>query len=185
MNPFTTFTNQVFKNFINIGAISPSSSYLAKKMVKDMKGPVVLELGPGTGVFTKEILAKLPKEGKLIAIEANETFASYLKEKIQDERFILCVGDALTMKKFLREHGVKKVNSVISGLPLGNFSKEANHNLLKEIAECLEEGGLFIQFEYFLAGISAVREFFPHISFNFEFFNLPPAFVMNCRKEKK
>ena len=162
----------------------PSSSSLAKKIVKNMKGPVVLELGPGTGIFTKEILTKLPKEGKLLVIEANEIFATYLKDTIKDERFVVCVGDALRLQQFLKENGIEKVNTVISGLPLGNFSKEGKRNVLKEIADCLEEGGSFIQFEYFLAGMKAVKEFFPFISLTYELFNIPPAFVMNCRKEK-
>ena len=90
MQSFNTFLGQSFRNFLTVGAISPSSKYLAKRMVKNVKGPVILELGPGTGVFTKEILRVLPPNGILISIESNETFVNYMlldMGKISTEHF--------------------------------------------------------------------------------------------------
>lgn len=184
MNSFNTFASQSLKHFIKIGAILPSSNRLAKRMVKDVKKPIVLELGPGTGVFTKKILKKLPKEGRLISIEDNEVFVKYLKNQIKDKRFKIIMGDALKLKEILNKNGIKKVGCIISGLPLGHFKRELKQKILKEIAECLENDGIFIQFEYLLAGMKAVKKFFPYISISCEILNLPPAFVMKCKKEK-
>jgi len=176
------FIGQSIKSFIKIGAFLPSSKRLAKKMVKDMKSTVILELGPGTGVFTIEILKKLPKNGKLISIESNESFIKYLKDKIKDERLILCNGNALMLKDFLKENGIDKVSYIVSGLPLGHFSKDLKAGILKEIFNCLENDGVFVQFEYFMAGIFSIKKFFPDIKIDFELLNFPPAFVMKCRK---
>ncbi|MEJ2094502.1 MAG: rRNA adenine N-6-methyltransferase family protein, partial [Gammaproteobacteria bacterium] len=44
-----------------VGAISPSSKWLARKMVKNnniKEADTIVELGPGTGVFTSEIICK-------------------------------------------------------------------------------------------------------------------------------
>lgn len=181
-NPVNTFIGQSLKHFIRTGAVFPSSKFLAKKMIRNARGSVVLELGPGTGVFTKEILNKLPANGTLISIEFNETFAKYLRENIKDHRLKLIVGDALLMKKFLKENGIDKVDYIISGLPLGHFSKELKNNILTEAKSCLKDDGKFIQFEYLLAGIRSVKNVFPRVDISFELLNAPPAFVMECKK---
>ena len=185
MQQLNIFIGQSLKHFIGVGSIFPSSTFLAKRMTKNIKCPVVLELGPGTGVFTKEILKRLPKDGRLISIENNEIFTKYLKEKIKDKRLRLCFGDALMLKKILNENGIKKVDCIISGLPIGVFKKEDKEKLMKQITECLSNDGVYIQFEYFLAGIRSVREFFPSVSLSYEILNLPPAFIMRCKKFKK
>lgn len=185
MNSFTAFTGQSLKNIIKVGSIFPSSSFLAKRMIKGIKSPIILELGPGTGVFTKEILKNLPEDGRLISIESNDIFASHLRDQIKDKRLKVITGDAAMLNLFLKEEGIDKVGCVISGLPLGNFKKETNHEILREVFKCLEDGGSFIQFEYILSAIRSVKKFFPAISISYEILNLPPAFVMRCKKNKK
>ncbi|MEK7213768.1 MAG: L-histidine N(alpha)-methyltransferase [Patescibacteria group bacterium] len=185
MHSINTFISQSFKHFIKTGSVLPSSRRLAKRITKNIKGSVIIELGPGTGVFTKEILKVLPYDGLLISIESNKVFVKYLENHIKDKRLILHNGDALKLREFLKKNNIKKVSCIVSGLPIGNFKKEAKEKLLKEISECLEDDGVYIQFEYFLAGIKAVKKFFPHISLSFELFNFPPAFVMRCKKSKR
>ena len=51
--------------------------------IKD--GDIVLEIGPGTGLLTKELL-KLPLK-KLIAYEVDDRAVELLREEIQDDRF--------------------------------------------------------------------------------------------------
>lgn len=183
MSSVNTFVGESFKNFNKVGSVWPSSSRLAKRIAKEAKGSVIVELGSGTGALTGEILKRLPSDGKLIAVEANEIFARHLKEKIKDSRLKIYVGDALLLNEYLKAEGVRKVSCVISGLPLGIFDKKTKRGLLKEIFAGLSADGLFIQFEYLLAGYLAVKEFFPVISLSYEFFNFPPAFVMKCRKK--
>ena len=59
MQSFNTFVGQSIRHFVKTGSLLPSSTRLARRMVKNVKCSIVLELGPGTGVFTKEILKKL------------------------------------------------------------------------------------------------------------------------------
>jgi predicted O-methyltransferase YrrM len=58
-------------------------------------------------------LNNLPKDGILISIEFNETFAKYIQENIVDDRLILITGDALLMKRYLIENGIDKVDSAL------------------------------------------------------------------------
>ena len=117
MQSFNTFLGQSFRNFLTVGAISPSSKYLAKRMVKNVKGPVILELGPGTGVFTKEILRVLPPNGILISIESNETFVNYINSHIKDKRLKLYTGNAFLLKEFLAKNGIGTVSYTHLTLP--------------------------------------------------------------------
>ena len=54
-----TFLNEFIKHPKHTGAIAPSSKILAKKMVDVIdfnRAKCIVELGPGTGAFTKEII---------------------------------------------------------------------------------------------------------------------------------
>ncbi len=185
MNNLKTFIKQSVKNFIEVGAILPSSSFLARRMIKNIKSPIILELGPGTGVFTKEILKKLPKDGILISIESNTEFYNHLKSKIKDSRLKLYNGDALLMNEFLQKNNINKVDCVISGLPLGHFKNEFRDKILNEISLSLNENGDYIQFQYILADIVGIKKIFSNIKISYELFNFPPAFVIMCKKSKK
>ena len=55
------FLKQILRNPFGIGAVVPSSQRLARLMVERIDpqtSDVIVELGPGTGVFTRELLAR-------------------------------------------------------------------------------------------------------------------------------
>ncbi|MGB1453174.1 MAG: rRNA adenine N-6-methyltransferase family protein, partial [Crocinitomicaceae bacterium] len=59
-----------------IGSVVPSSKFLSKKMLDHLdfsSAEFVVELGPGTGVFTDRIIEKLGKDTTLLVIELNDT----------------------------------------------------------------------------------------------------------------
>ena len=65
---FITFLSEFIKHPKNTGAIAPSSNILAKAMVDAIDFDVakcIVELGPGTGSFTKEIMKRKRKEQHL------------------------------------------------------------------------------------------------------------------------
>ncbi len=182
MHSLDTFIGQSLRHFIKVGSIFPSSSFLARRMVKGIDSKIIVELGPGTGVFTKEILRILPEDGMLISIESNESFVNFLNENISDKRLKLYKADALQLRSILKQNGLDKVDCIISGLPLGHFSRELKSKILNEIKGALSDDGTYIQFEYFLAGIRSINKFFSNISLSFELLNIPPAFVIRCKK---
>lgn len=60
-------------------------------------GDTVIEVGPGTGTLTEELLA-LPA-GKVIAVEIDRDLAAMLRDKFAgNDRFLLIEGDALETK---------------------------------------------------------------------------------------
>ena len=65
-----------------MGAVAPSSKYLTKKMLGGLElvnADVVIELGPGTGVFTERLLELIGPKTTLLVIEINETFYENLE----------------------------------------------------------------------------------------------------------
>jgi phospholipid N-methyltransferase len=91
-------------------------------------------------------------------------------------------SDALQLKDILKQNGIDKVDCIISGLPLGHFSSGLKRNILEKIKNSLSDHGIYVQFEYFLAGIKSIKRFFPNVTFSFELLNIPPAFVIRCKK---
>ena len=76
------FFRQFRRRFKTTGAVSPSSRFLAKALVRPLResrGPArVLEIGPGTGAVTRKIVELLGPEGHLDLVELNEAFATNL-----------------------------------------------------------------------------------------------------------
>lgn len=100
----------------------------------------VLELGPGSGVFTAALLKRGLPPHRLTVIEYDETFATALRRQFP----AVCVlqGDAFDFKALI---GDMRFSSVVSGLPLLNYPKEKGSAL---IANALARGASFVQFSY-------------------------------------
>jgi phospholipid N-methyltransferase len=176
------FLGQCAANIRTTGAVMPSGPHLAKAMVSAMgtilPGQAIVELGPGTGVFTRELRKRYPAH-KIIAIEFNETFAQRLREKMPDVMVI--TGCASKIREHLNELKipVESVGSVLSGLPLLSLPRELSANIFNSIADVLNPGQRYVQFTY---SKRMWRRFQPP-GFRFDqthmvWLNFPPAVVM-------
>jgi phospholipid N-methyltransferase len=66
----------------------PSSRFLATKMLRNIpfdKAKVIVELGPGTGIFTEKIMQRLNPDTHLVVIELNDVFYQNLAAKTRQE----------------------------------------------------------------------------------------------------
>src|SRR5438270_8819364 len=76
------------RNFHTTGAILPSSRFLARAMASDLKGPRgparILEVGPGTGAVTREIVRLLLPGDRLDAVEINPSFVAHLRRRLDE-----------------------------------------------------------------------------------------------------
>lgn len=128
-------------------SVVPSSRYLARLMVSHVDpadGPV-LELGGGTGVFTRAILnTGLPPE-KLEVVEINPAFARGLRRHFPHVR-ILETPAQLVSTVASGEPG--EYQTVVSGLPLLAMDRAMHVDILTEAFRMLRPGGSFIQFTY-------------------------------------
>lgn len=178
------FLSEVLKSSNTIGAWSPSSSFLAKKMLKPIRfkdANCIVEYGPGTGVFTEKLLEKMHPNSMLIIFEINEVFFEELK-KIKDTRLIVVNDSAEKIDHYLLLNNQKKADYIISSLPFAMIPEDIVDEILKNSFNSLSEKGKFIQFQYSLNALSKLKKIYTKVKIKFTFLNLPPAFVFVCSK---
>jgi phospholipid N-methyltransferase len=105
----SSFLKQFFKQNKMVGSMTPSSRFLAAKMLNHIpikEAKVVVELGPGTGVFTEKIISKLGPNARLLVFELNEQFYEALKVKIKDPRVTLIHDSAEKIEDYLKNNNL-------------------------------------------------------------------------------
>jgi len=180
-----TFIKQFWKDKKMIGSMVPSSKYLAAKMLDHIpfkNTKLIIELGPGTGIFTEKIIQKLDVTTQLIVLELNSEFYKELKAKISHTNVHIKEASADKIGEIMLELGFEKADVIISSLPLANFSAKLRNSILEVVKESLNENGSFIQFQYSLNAYKNLKQLFPVVKLNFTALNFPPAFVYTCSK---
>lgn len=132
---------------LKVGAIAPSGKALARMMTNSI-GPStghVVELGPGTGVFTRNLLLRGVREQDLTLIEFNEDFAHRLRRRFPNARVICTSAANIAEVDFERR---SSVGAVVSGLPLLSMPTSTVSAILRGSFEHLRSGGDFFQFTY-------------------------------------
>ncbi|GAS99192.1 phospholipid N-methyltransferase protein [Mycolicibacterium canariasense] len=104
----------------------------------------VVELGPGTGVFTHALLARGVPPSRLTVVEANPEFADLLNTRFRDLH-VVC-ADAATDSWQLIDG--PEIDAVISGLPLLSMSVDAVTGVLETAVSVLRPQGRLYQFTY-------------------------------------
>ena len=164
--------------------MSPSSPFLAKKMLESIdfgKVKVIVELGPGTGVFTKKMLAKMAPDAIILAFELNDSFIHMLQRDIKDDRLHLIHDSAEKITEYLAKLGLTQADAVVSSLPLANFPQELKTKILQESRSVMHRESIYVQFQYSLNAKNLIKEVFHTVNITFTPVNFPPAFVYTCR----
>lgn len=130
-------------------SVVPSSRYLARLMVRDIDAADgrVMELGGGTGVFTRAILQTGLPVDKLEVVEINPAFARGLRRHFPGVA-ILEVPAQIVSTEAAGEPG--SYQTIISGLPLLAMDRSVHVDILSEAFRMLAPGGSFVQFTYSL-----------------------------------
>lgn len=176
------FLMEMARNPFQMGAIWPSSPALARAMAQwlpeGFQHPV-LELGPGTGIVTAELLAAGLPEDRLVAVEKSPSLARFLRTRFPNARILS--GDALEIHELLEG---QKVGAVFSGLPLKVFKPDQVLRLADQIHQCLLPGAPWVQFSYQLVSGEAPAPSFRSTASQVVWRNFPPAkiTVYRCRR---
>lgn len=144
------FLKQYLRNPFGTGGVTPSGRQLAELMVAKIDpqpSEVIIELGPGTGVFTRELLAKGVAPDDLILVEFNREFVRFLRGEFPAVRIVQ--GAAQDLPRLLAELGQGKVKKILSGIPLRSMKLTDRARITSAVATMLEPGGMLVQFSYF------------------------------------
>ncbi len=180
-----SFILQYIKKPRTIGAILPSSKYLANKMIEGVdfgQAECIVEYGPGTGVFTEKLLENRNENTIIMLLEYDYEFYRLLKDKFRYEENLIIIHDSSeNVDKYLAKHNIDSVDYIISGLPFASLPQQISEDILKKTQKVLKKDGKFITFQYTLFKMNFIKSFFKDISLKREFRNIPPAYVLNCR----
>ena len=186
------FVRQFITHPTQTGAIWPSSAQLAHVITEAAHLPeasVIVEWGPGTGVFTEQILTKISKDALFFAMELNPDFVTATHTRCPNA--VIYHDSATNTSKYLKRHDQSLCDSVICGLPWAAFDESLQDALLDTLLDILHPGARFLTFAY-LQGLllPAGRRFRKKLLSRFSrvtttrtvWRNTPPAFVYVATK---
>ena len=186
------FLREFLSRPLATGAVVPSSEALARMVVQSLDlahARAVVEYGPGTGAFTRNILQALGRDARLIAIEINPRLAEMFRNQHPDVRIFQ--DSVANARAICNTAGIDKVDCIVSGLPWAGFPESMQTEFLDEMMRVLKPGGQFVTFAYLHAvNLPAGRRFSKLLPKYFTtvskspvvWMNFPPAFVYRCTR---
>ncbi len=155
------FLGQAMKHYRTTGAIAPSSAALARVMTESLRrhaGPKrVLEVGPGTGAFTKRILHSLKPGDTFDIVEINPTFSQHLERELLSEYIASNpkVSVRLHIAPIQTAPALGEYDYIVCGLPFNIFPLSEVSRIFRRMMSLLRDGGELMYFEYL--GMNAVK----------------------------
>lgn len=150
------FFQQFRQRYHTTGSVLPSSRALGRALVSQARrrrGPArLLEVGPGTGAVTVEILRVLGPGDWLDIVEINPDFVALLRRRFDEEPLFRSRRDRVRLihSPLQEVEGEGLYDYLISGLPLNNFSVALVEEIFRAYERLLRPGGVLSYFEYIL-----------------------------------
>lgn len=141
------FLAEWLRDPVGTAALVPSGKALISLITNSIDGQVgaVLELGPGTGVFTHGLIARGVAECDLTLVEQNPTFARLLKQRFPRAK-VLDI-DAADLKHS-REVGTSAFGAAVCGLGLRNMDVGQVEAIMRATFTRLKPGAALYLFTY-------------------------------------
>jgi len=217
---YRVFWRQFRQAYNSTGAVLPSGRGLAvalSRFVRDgdsapaagNNGTVphrrILEVGPGTGAVTVQIIDDMRPDDRLVLVERNEQFVSHLRQRLAEIPAAQSLGDRMSLVHAPIEDlpDDEPFDLIVSGLPLNNFAVESVEQILAKLSRLLAPGGTLSFFEYVavrrakslvcsradrerLQGIARVLGSFlqAEVQRDLVMANVPPAWVHHVRSSQ-
>lgn len=155
------FVRQALKDIHHTGSVWPSSPQLAKVMTRSLRAAPghrrVLEVGPGTGPFTRHILRSLRHGDEFHMVEISSEFCEHLERELLRPFRTSGVGAQVHLHCAPIEKAplTGRFDFIVCGLPFNNFPPTLVRNILNQLMDLLKEDGELAYFEY--AGVRAMK----------------------------
>lgn len=186
-DPRWQFLRGFFKHPVMVGSVIPSSKVLIDKMLKPVDWSacrLFVEYGPGVGTFTRPILERLAPNAKLIAIDTNPDFIAYLKDEIDDDRFVAVHGSAADVEKIIADQGYDHADYILSGLPFSTLPPGVGDAIGAATGRAIRDGGAFLVYQFSPKVRDFIAPHFERIDRGFEWVNVPPATLFWAWRER-
>lgn len=170
------------KYWSDIGYWLGSWPYLVRRLVSlaEISGAnTIVELGAGYGQVTEYLIQCKSKNTKLIVVENDPVRVVELRRKYGP----YCEVHEVSAAHINEIVGLNSIDIVISTLPLGSISDEWVDHILDSVHSVLRQWGRFMQFQYALQNVRAVRRYFDIARIAYEPRNFWPAFIYQANKK--
>jgi len=141
--------SKFLRNPRTVGAVSASSKAMAREMVREIptdKPVNVVELGPGTGSFTRAIVERIAAGSRFLAVELDGEFVERLRPRWPSVEFVL--GSAVELEQLVKKRHLQPVDHIVSGLPFASLPVDDSRKIMDGIQHTLRPGGTFTTFQY-------------------------------------
>jgi phospholipid N-methyltransferase len=180
------FLQQFLRNPRMVGSVVPTSDAAIDALLDPIdweQARCVVEYGPGTGVFTREILRRLGPKARLVAIDTNPLFTDYLRHTIIDDRLVCVAGSAADVEAILAGRGLGQADYVVSGLPFSTLPLSVADAIMDATEQAIRPGGAFLIYQYSRFVLSFLRRRFGRVESAMIWLCIPPARLFWASKE--
>lgn len=179
------FWRTFLRNPRQVSAVAPSGAALAELMTSEIEAALapIIELGPGTGVFTRRLVQSGIPQDELVLVESGHAFAKQLEDDFPDA--VIFQLDARRLQE-IRLPGPRQAGAIVSGLPFLSMDTATIERILAGAFGHLREDGAFYQFTYGpgcpVPSRVLTRLGLCAVSIGWVPANLPPASVYRIRR---
>jgi phosphatidylethanolamine/phosphatidyl-N-methylethanolamine N-methyltransferase len=160
---YRVFWRQFWQAYHSTGAVLPSGHGLALALSRFVRGDNrtasasdtvtarrILEVGPGTGAVTMQIIRDMRPNDRLVLVERNEHFVAHLGKRLNEMPAVESLRDRISLVHSTVEElpDNEPYDLIVSGLPLNNFAVDSVERILANLSRLLAPGGTLSFFEY-------------------------------------
>lgn len=151
LHSIRTFLRQWVRDPVKTASVTPSGRQLTRLMAAQLPQGCsrVVEVGGGTGVFTRALLDAGVARSQLLVVEINPHLADFLRDRFPG--VAVACADARHLDVLAEERGLLtagKLDAVVSGLGMLSMSSRLRCEILRAAFAALGDHGCFIQFTY-------------------------------------
>ena len=164
-----------------VGAVLPTSRRTVHdtlEMAPVAEARCVVELGAGTGPYTRGILDRLGAHGRLLAFEVDPALAGALARDLPDPRLQVIADSATELEAHLDG---RRPEVIVSALPFTSLPGALRREILDVATRALADDGVMLVLQYSPFMQRDLERAFASVRRRISPLNVPPAVLFACR----
>jgi len=138
----------------------------------------VVELGAGTGPYTREIVRRLRPDARLLVFELDPALAERLAAEVTDPRVRVIADSAANLDAHLDG---RRPEVIVSGLPFTSLPGPVRREILHAARRALADDGVMLVLQYSPFMQRELERLFGSVRRRLSLLNVPPAVLFACR----
>lgn len=173
----TLFLLNFLKNPLRNASVVPSSRTAGRAILSGLDWNTihtVVELGPGNGTFTREIISRSKPGTNIILIELEASYVELLQNKFGNKVTVVHES-AHRMNEILAERNLANADLIVSSLPF--LQKQISRVIFAAILKQTNTGAAYRFFTYVPPVMKWFYRGLPLHKVNFVMQNIPPMWI--------